>query len=594
MMINKRLISTVTESKKYIVLNVFFQWCSLMANVVIMGGIAFWLGMFYRYGVQQAIPMESTISGVRISAVCIVLALCVRVLATIAANRMSYLSSKAVKKTLRENIFAKLLKLGTSYEEKVHTSEIVQVAVEGVDQLEIYFGAYLPQFFYAMLAPLTLFVILCFVNVPSALVLLVCVPLITISIAVVQTWAKKLLSKYWGQYTALGDIFLENLQGLTTLKIYQADEFKNQEMNEEAEKFRKITMKVLSMQLNSITIMDLIAYGGAALGIIMAVTQLGAGKVDVTGCLFLILLAADFFIPMRQLGSFFHIAMNGMAASDKIFKLLDLPETENKGFEIGENTTVSCNQVSYSYDGERKILHGIDMKFQRGQLTAIVGESGCGKSTMAGILMGKNKGYEGQVQVGGLELKDISEKSLVERITYIGHQSYLFKGTVRENLLMAVNGDGSGEYPQLQEEKLWNVLDQVRLSDFIRAEGGLDMMLQENASNLSGGQAQRLALARVLLHDSDVYIFDETTSNLDVNSENGIMKDIYELAKEKTVILISHRLANVASADNIYVLSNGKVAEQGKHETLLAQKNIYEQLWNTQQKLEQFGTWKEA
>lgn len=606
MMINKRLISTVTESKKYIMLNVFFQWCSLLANVVIMGGIAYLLGIFYQYGVQHAIKMDAVTSGTRISAICIVIGLCVRFLCTIVANRMSYLSSKAVKRTLRERIFAKLLKLGTSYEEKVHTSEIVQVAVEGVDQLEIYFGAYLPQFFYAMLAPFTLFVILCFVNVPSALVLLVCVPLIPVSIAVVQTWAKKLLSKYWGQYTALGDTFLENLQGLTTLKIYQADEFKNQEMNEEAEKFRKITMKVLTMQLNSITIMDLIAYGGAALGIIMATTQLRAGKLDVMGCLFIILVAADFFIPMRQLGSFFHIAMNGMAASDKIFRLLDLPEIENHGLKIGEDTSLLCNQVRYTYDGEREILHGIDMEFPRGQFTAIVGESGCGKSTIAGILMGKNKGYAGKVQVGGLELKDIAEDSLLERMTYIGHQSYLFKGTVRENLCMANKSNTlnrsssteqeneSGKSTRLTDEKLWTALDKVKLSDYIRAEGGLEMKLQEKASNLSGGQAQRLALARALLHNSEVYIFDEATSNIDMNSENDIMEEVYDLAKEKTVIMISHRLANVVSADNIYVLNNGDVVEQGQHEKMLTQRGFYQQLWNTQQNLEQFGTRKEA
>lgn len=310
MMINKRLISTVENSKKYIIYNVMFQWISLIANVVLMGGIVTLIGVLYQGKLETGNRM------VAFSMIAIICAVLIRFTCTILANRMSFLSSKAVKKVLREKIFDKLLKLGTSYEEEVKMSEVVQMAVEGVDQLEIYFGAYLPQFFYAMLAPITLFAIICFINVPAAIVLLVCVPLIPVSIAVVQTWAKKLLSKYWGQYTALGDTFLENLQGLTTLKIYQTDQFKNEEMNRESEEFRKITMKVLTMQLNSITIMDLIAYGGAALGIIMAATQLRAGHVSMTGCLFIILLSADFFIPMRQLGSFFHIAMNGMAASD--------------------------------------------------------------------------------------------------------------------------------------------------------------------------------------------------------------------------------------------------------------------------------------
>ena len=493
---------------------------------------------------------------------------------------MGYLSSKAVKKTLREKIFFKLLELGTAYQEDVKTSEVIQVAVEGVDQLETYFGAYLPQFFYAMLAPLTLFVYLSFVNFPSAVVLLICVPLIPAAIAAVQTWAKKLLSKYWGQYTALGDTFLENLQGLTTLKIYQADEFKHKEMNAEAEKFRKITMKVLTMQLNSITIMDFIAYGGAALGVILAATQYREGHVSLTGCLLIILLAADFFLPMRQLGSFFHVAMNGMAASDKIFRLLDLPIPERKSLACPHRDIV-CEQLSYSYEPEREILHGIDLRFPVGSFTAIVGESGCGKSTVASILMGRNKGYSGSVTIGGTELREIDESSLMREITYIGHQSYLFKGTVRDNLQMG--------RPDASDADMWTALEQVRLADFLRSEQGLDTRLTEKGGNLSGGQCQRLALARALLHDSPVYIFDEATSNIDVESENDIMERIHALAKEKTVILISHRLANVTAADQIYVMEQGRIAESGSHEVLLNNHSVYEKLWNAQQTLETFG-----
>ena len=600
MMINKRLIGTVSESKKYVAGNVAMQWCSLAANIAMMTAITSLLASLWAKTADRgSIPVTVAVAAV---------AVIIRFVCTVGASRMGYLSSRAVKKTLRERIYMKLLRLGASYNQQVKTSEVVQVAVEGVDQLETYFGAYLPQFFYAMLAPLTLFVYLSFVSIPSAVVLLICVPLIPVSIAAVQTWAKKLLSKYWGQYTALGDTFLENLQGLTTLKIYQADDFKNEEMNQESEKFRKITMKVLTMQLNSITIMDLIAYGGAALGVIMAATQFRAGKVTLAGALLIILLAADFFIPMRQLGSFFHIAMNGMAASDKIFRLLDLPEPERKTVKVPEDCSIVCDCLTFTYGKrnaaaeenpltvenpptEQEILHGVSMEFREGSFTSIVGESGCGKSTVAAILMGRNKGYSGSVKIGGTELKGIDEMSLMKNITYISHQRYLFKGTVRDNLLMGK--------PDASDSELWETLERVKLADFMKSENGLDTFLTEKASNLSGGQCQRLALARALLHDSPVYIFDESTSNIDVESENDIMREIHTLAKaeygrrafhgKRTVILISHRLANVTGSDNIYVMDKGNIVERGRHEELLAEGGVYAGLWNAQQSLENYG-----
>lgn len=573
MMINKRLIGTVSESKKYIAGNVACQWCSLVANIVMMSAITKMLAELFRgTAAEKQIGMTAIIA---------VVAVMIRFICTKLSSYLGYLSSKAVKKTLREMIYQKLLKLGNSYKEKVQTSEIVQVAVEGVEQLETYFGAYLPQFFYAMLAPLTLFAVISFINLPSAIVLLICVPLIPVTIVAIQRWAKKLLSKYWGQYTALGDTFLENLQGLTTLKIYQADQFKHEEMNEQSEKFRKITMKVLTMQLNSITIMDLIAYGGAALGVILSVTQYRSGHVTLEGCLLIILLSADFFIPMRMLGSFFHIAMNGMAASDKIFRLLDLPEEEEKTEKIENDFDMECSDLSFSYEEDREILHKVNLQFPKGSFTSIVGESGCGKSTIAQILMGRNKNYWGSVTIGNKELSDISEDSIMENLTYISHQSYLFKGTVRDNLLM-------GKLDATEEE-MWEVLQRVNLADFLHAENGLDTILQEKASNLSGGQCQRLALARALLHDSEIYIFDEATSNIDVESENDIMAEIYRLAKTKTIILISHRLANVVESDNIYVMEQGNVAEKGTHEQLLAKKGVYERLWSAQWNLENYG-----
>ncbi|MDO5560987.1 MAG: ABC transporter ATP-binding protein/permease [Oscillospiraceae bacterium] len=571
MMINKRLISMVSDSRKYIACNVAASWCSLIANFIMLAGICRFFSQLY----------EGNTDSLLLTAVVVSAAVIVRYICTLTASEMSFLSSDKVKKILRGKIYSKLLSIGASYRDKISTSEAVQVAVEGVDQLETYFGSYLPQFFYAMLAPVTLFVLLCFVNVPAAIVLLVCVPLIPVSIAAVQTWAKKLLSKYWGQYTALGDTFLENLQGLTTLKIYKADKFKNDEMNAQSEKFRKITMKVLTMQLNSITIMDLIAYGGAALGMIVAISQSAKSALSLEGCLLIILVSADFFIPMRQLGSFFHIAMNGMAASEKIFRLLDIPEEPQKNMlQCPADGAIVCSRLGYSYDSERIIINNVDITFRQGSLTAIVGESGCGKSTIASVLMGTNKGYTGSVTIGGMELSQIEESSLMKNMTYISHKSYLFKGTVRENLLMG--------RPSAGDDEMWEVLRRVKLADFLAGGNGLDTELSERASNLSGGQCQRLALARALLHDSPVYIFDEATSNIDVESENDIMDEIYRLAEYKTVILISHRLANAEASDNIYVLEGGKVAESGTHRTLLSINGVYSRLLCAQKELENF------
>lgn len=568
-MIKKRLIADLGKSKKYIAGNVAAQWVGMLSNAV----------MIFSLGSLLQKLVENKSAGVGAAVAAAVISLIVRAVCSFLQEKFSYLASKSVKKRLREMIFSKLLRLGSGYREKVSTSEVVQVSVEGIDQLETYFGQYLPQFFYAMIAPVTLFVMLSFVSFKSALVLLICVPLIPMAIVAVQKIAKKLLNKYWGQYTKLGDTFLENLQGLTTLKIYQADEYKNQQMNEESEKFRKITMKVLTMQLNSVTIMDLIAYGGAALGVILAAGQFRQGVIGLSGCFVIIMLSADFFIPMRRLGSFFHVAMNGMAASDKMFAILDLPEPEEKsGVVDKDNCTIKCTDMSFSYTPDREVIHGADIEFKAGCLTAVCGESGCGKSTIAAILIGRNKYYKGSVKIGNTELCDISEKSLMKNITYISHSSVLFKGTVRENLLMAK--------PDAEDSELWQVLEKTKLADFLRGEKGLDTLLVENAANLSGGQKQRLALARALLLDSAVYIFDEATSNIDADSENDIMEQIFELAKTKTVIVISHRLANTAKADMIYAMEKGEVRECGTHDELVQKNGLYAKLWNAQQSLE--------
>ena len=572
-MLNKRLIGMVSESKRYIAGNVLCQWISLVANLVMMVWVTNLLASLFAGTVDRNTLLATL--GVAAGAVV------VRCLCTTFSSRMGYLASSAVKKTLREKIYGKLLRLGSSYQEKVNTSEVVQVAVEGVDQLETYFGSYLPQLFYAVLAPVTLFVVLAPVSLPAAVVLLVCVPLIPVAIVAVQRWAKKLLARYWGQYTALGDSFLENLQGLTTLKIYQADGFQQEEMNRQAEKFRKITMKVLTMQLNSITIMDLIAYGGAALGMILSVTQYRSGQVTLAECLLIIVLAADFFLPMRLLGSYFHIVMNGMAASEKIFRLLDLPEAPMPEGDVPQEAAFRCRDLCFSYQADREVLHGINLDIPVGSFTAIVGESGCGKSTVASILMGRNRGYRGTVTVGDQELSHIREDHLLEHVTYVGHQSYLFQGTVRDNLRMGC--------PTADDTQMWAVLERVKLADFLRGEKGLDTPLLERAANLSGGQCQRLALARALLHNSPVYLFDEATSNIDMESENAILAEIQALAQTKTVLLISHRLANVTRADHIYVMEQGNVVEQGTHEELCQAGGRYQQLWQAQMTLEHYG-----
>lgn len=336
------------------------------------------------------------------------------------------------------------------------------------------------------------------------------------------------------------------------------------------------------MQLNSVTIMDLIAYGGAALGVVLAAGEYNKGNIGFAGCFAIIMLSADFFIPMRRLGSFFHVAMNGMAASDRLFKILDLPEPEQKGKAISPNNcTVEISGLKYSYGTEREVLHGIDMHINMNKLTAICGESGCGKSTVAGILMGRNKGYSGSVKIGGLELSEICEASLMQSITYISHNSYLFKGTVRDNLQIG--------NPNADDNDMWAALERTKLADFLRSENGLDTLLTENGGNLSGGQRQRLALARALLHDTPIYIFDEATSSVDADSEADIISMIYELAKTKTVIMISHRLANSVKADEIFALENGSLAECGTHEELLKSGGIYAKMWQTQQALENIG-----
>lgn len=501
---------------------------------------------------------------------------------TLCASDMSDRASKDVKRTLRSSIYAKLTRLGAGYSETVATSEAVMLASEGVEQIDTYFAKYLPQLFYSLLAPVTLFVLLVGVHARSAILLLCCVPLIPLSIVAVQKFAKKLLNKYWGEYTTLGDSFLENIQGLTTLKIYQADGWKHEEMNAQAERFRKITMKVLTMQLNSVTLMDLMAYGGAGLGIISAASAFAKGQLSLTSALTILLLAADFFLPLRLLGSYFHIAMNGAASAEKIFRLLSAQEPED-----GEKTadpadsTLALEHVTFGYEKERTILHDVSLTIPQGSFVSLVGESGCGKSTIAAILSGARTATEGEVTLGGIPVSEWKQADRLRLLTLVPHNAAIFKGTVEANLRMA--------RPDAAEAELWAALEQVNLADFCRSQSGLATALHEGGSNLSGGQRQRLAMARALLHDSPIYVFDEATSNVDAESENDMMKAIHSLAGKKTVILISHRLANVVNSDCIYVLEAGCIAEQGTHNDLLAAQGVYSRLYNAQKQLEDLG-----
>lgn len=574
-MIKTRLIDQVPSSKKYIALTVLAQWLKTVANIVMIFILSNLLAQILdgkAFDFKRLLPYLGAIAAVML----------VRYLCGYASSQTSFFASSEVKKVLRQKMYKKLTRMGASYSEKVSTSEVLQVFVEGVDQLELYFGKYLPQFFFAMLAPITLFAVLVFVSWKASVVLLICVPLIPLSIVAVQKIAKRLLSKYWGVYTNLGDTFLENIQGLTTLKVYQADERKNVEMNEKAEEFRRITMKVLTMQLNSVSVMDIVAYAGSAVGVVIAIIQVKNGTITLPQAFLIIMLAADFFLPLRLLGSFFHVAMNGMAASDKLFKLLDTKEDEH-GAEIPENLDgdIEIKDLSFSYDGEKTVLNDISATFKKHELISIVGESGCGKSTLASLLCGTTKGYSGSITIGGVEIKDIDEKTLMNNITAVNFNSYIFAGTVRENMLIA---DKSAS-----DEKMIEALKMVNLWSFLSEQDGLDTKLNQQGSNFSGGQRQRLAIARALLHNTPIYVFDEVTSNIDAESENDIMAVIHNMAKIKTVILISHRLENVVGSDKILLLDKGKIEESGTHSELMSFNKKYKLMYSTQAELEKYA-----
>ena len=573
-MINKKLLSFDRGALRFVGANVAFQWLGMLCNVIFVRAIARLVGAAFAGMLTTGVLWQN-------------LLLCLgtvpfRFVFTLLASGMSDQASKNVKRTLRSNIYDKLTRLGPNYTETAATSEVVMLASEGVEQIDTYFAKYLPQLVYSLLAPVTLFVLLVGVHARSAIILLCCVPLIPMSIVAVQKFAKKLLAKYWGEYTTLGDSFLENIQGLTTLKIYQADGWKHEQMNAQAERFRKITMKVLTMQLNSVTLMDLMAYGGAGLGIISAVSAFAEGQLSLTATLTIVLLAADFFLPLRLLGSYFHIAMNGAASAEKIFKLLAAEEPADGEQIVPEQAALQLEHVTFGYEKDRTILQDVSLTIPQGSFVSLVGESGCGKSTIAALLSGSRTGYAGSVALGGVAVEQLQRAQRLRALTLVPHNATIFKGTVEANLRMAK--------PDAAEAELWAALEQVNLADFCRSQDGLQTALHEGGSNLSGGQRQRLAMARALLHDTPIYLFDEATSNVDAESENDIMAAIRSLAGRKTVILISHRLANVVDSDCIYVLDKGRIAERGTHAELLKKQGAYSRLYTAQKQLETLET----
>ena len=575
-MFEKRLFSLVPQATPYIVASVLFKWIALMANITVMWLLARILGGVITGGLPTALAVDALTQ----AALPLAAAIIVRAASIYLAQRAGDKAAFEAVRRVRSLVYDKLTALGPSYTETVPTAEAVQTSVEGATQLQVYFGGYLPQLFFAGLAPITLFVLLVGqAGLPAAL-LLACVPVIPVSIMMVMRNAKKIGAEYWGSYVDLGGMFLEAVQGLTTLKVYQADRDWHERINAESERFRGATMRLLVMQLRSICVMDLVVYMGAALGIIVAALQLASGKISFEAAFLIVFLSQEFFLPMRRLGSLFHTAMNGMAASRRMFSILDTPEPEHGDVELDGHGDIELSDVGYAY-GDRTVLDGADATIARGSLVALVGESGGGKSTLAEIIAGRKDAYRGKVRIGGVELRDATAASLMRAVTLVPTNGYLFAGTLRENLLLAK--------PDATDAELLHALDRTRVAAFVQANGGLDMAINEGGTNLSGGQRQRVCMARALLHDSPIYVFDEATSNVDAASEAAIGEVIASLAGDHTVIVVAHRLSTIVDADQILVLERGRIAERGTHDKLLADEGVYASMRNSQEQLSAYA-----
>ena len=599
-MIHKRLTRSVPKSKKWILLSALSSWISLLCNTAITFVTVSFIFGLYNYSLDKKTVF------VLLSAA--LTALIIRVIAVRKRSYFSYRAGTEVKRTLRSMLYDKFISLKLNYSQYISMAEVTQIGTDGIEQLDSYFGAYLPQFFFSMAAPVTLFIILAPINFFAALVLFVCVPLIPLSIAAIQTVAKRILKRYLDVYTGLGDSFLDNLRGLITLKAYADDEAQHRELNAEAENFRRVTMRVLTMQLNSIFVMDTVAYGGTALGTIVSLYQLRAGNLSIEGALLFILLCAEFFLPLRALGSFFHIAMNGITAANRLFELMDVKsdsasilseaELEETAKKIkraqpgsqpdslqGNLPSLEVKNLNFNYNESKQALKNISLEFLKPGFYGIAGESGSGKSTAAALLMGLQKNYSGEILLSGIEAKKLPDEFRARYMNLVSTESFLFGASVRENLLIAK--------PSASDEELMSVLKEVLLDEFILnrnssgdGNSGLDFYIESGGKNLSGGQVQRFALARALLHDTDIYIFDEAVSNIDVESEDLILSTLYELSKTKIIIFISHRLANIENADHIYVFEKGEIKEEGTHSSLIEKNGIYARMYLQQKDLE--------
>ena len=572
-MIDKKLLALLGDNKKYIFYAVGLMIVGLFANLSITASIC--------YAIQYAAEYASSGSdaqGFILPAIVVVIAMVIRYVTSRRIGDLKDTLGRNVKKDLRQKIYDKIIKLGVRTTDNMSMAGLTQLSMEGVEQLDLYYSAYIPQFFYAMIAPIILFVVTVRINWAVALVLLACVPLIPMSIIAVSRYAKKIFAKYWGKYTSMGDSFLDSVQGLKELKIFQADAAQNIKMNETSEEFRKITMKVLVMQLASTTIMDMVAYGGAGLGIALTINAVVNGNLSAYAALFLILVAVDFFLPLRAFGSAFHIAMNGASAGNKILSLLAQPDPV-WGSETVDSTEITVKDVTFSYDGTRDVLKHASMNFGSTGMYAIVGESGSGKSTVVNLLLGAYHPQQGSILVGNKPLETLSRESYYSHISVVSYNTYIFNETIRQNFMLAKE--------DVTEDEIFDALKKVNLYDFIIDDGGLDKVITEDAANISGGQKQRLALAINLVANKDIYIFDEATSNIDIESEAIIMNNIKELSKEKSVIVISHRLANVIAADTIYYIEDGEVKEYGTHNDLMNMHEGYAELYTTQKKLEE-------
>ncbi len=572
-MIDKKLLALLGGNKKYIFYTVGLMIVGLFANLAITASIC--------YAIQYAAEYASSGSnaqGFILPAVIVIIAMAIRYITSRSIGDLKDTLGRNVKKDLRQKIYDKIIKLGVRTTDNMSMAGLTQLSMEGVEQLDLYYSAYIPQFFYAMIAPIILFIVTVRINWAVALVLLACVPLIPMSIIAVSRYAKKIFAKYWGKYTSMGDSFLDSVQGLKELKIFQADAAQNIKMNETSEEFRKITMKVLVMQLASTTIMDMVAYGGAGLGIALTIHAVVNGALSAYAALFLILVAVDFFLPLRAFGSAFHIAMNGASAGNKILSLLAQSDPV-WGNETVDSTKIAIKDVTFSYDGTRDVLQHVFMSFGSTGMYAIVGESGSGKSTVVNLLLGAYHPQQGSILVGNKPLETLNREAYYSHISVVSYNTYIFNETIRQNFMLAK--------ADVTDEEIYNALKKVNLYDFIIGNGGLDKIITEDAANISGGQKQRLALAINLVANKDIYIFDEATSNIDIESEAIIMNNIKELSKEKSVIVISHRLANVIAADTIYYIEDGGIKEHGTHAELMNMHEGYAKLYTTQKNLEE-------